>query len=249
MAIKPKSSQIWPTTHWSQVGRLGNEGIEERCQALESLVRTYLPVLRRHLLYRRHIDPGDVDDLLQEFLLSKIVKLQILQSAQEKRGRFRTFLATALDRFALNYFRGQNSQKRASIRFRSLEDAGQVIADDHRSTDLFDVAWARQVLGRAIRQLRAECFRWNQVEIWEVFRSQILNPALHGGEPAPLKHLVEKLGLESTRKVSNLLREANRMFGQSVQRVIGTYDCEEAEIQSEIRDLRRILSRGMRKTR
>jgi hypothetical protein len=214
--IKTNQSPAWPTTRWSQIGRLSSDGLEERSQAYNFVLNAYLPVLRRHLRYRRNINTGEVDDLLQEFLLSKIVKKEILQLARKERGRFRTFLATALDRFTFNYIRDQNTLKKAVVRSKPLKPEDAVF-DSRGMLDIFDAAWGRQVLGQSIRLMRSECINRKRRDLWIVFRRRLLGPILNDGTPASLSQVVEELGLKSKRQVSNLLLTANGVFGRCVK--------------------------------
>jgi len=247
MRPNPGKPQMWPSTHWSMVGRLGSDGVEERRNALTSLVQTYSPVLRRHLLFRRGIHRNHVDDVLQEFLLSKVLEKSILQLAEGGRGRFRTFLATALDRFAINYLRDQNAAKRGANRRRSIEEDDADALEEEPLPDVFDVAWARQVLGRAIRQMRLKCTQSERQDIWGVFRGRILLPSLGRAAPVPFEELVEDYRLRSAAVAWSLLITANRMFARSLRSVIGAYDHGNADVEDEINDLRKILSRGVRK--
>ena len=247
MAINASRSGLWPTTHWSQVGEAGQGGVEERCRALTSLVKVYLPVLRRHLLYRRHVDCSQVDDVLQDFLTSKILENDILRLAVEGKGRFRNFLATALNRFVVSRFRMQNAAKRRAIHHGSLEavDPGE-LASGITYSDAFDWVWARQVLGRAIRHMRVQCSKPSRRQIWGVFRGRLLLPTFHNVPPVPFKDLADDLRLDSPKVAANLLTTANQIFANSLRSVISAYDNGTADVESELCDLRQILSRPNR---
>src|SRR4051794_36682601 len=94
----------FPTTRWSLVARAGESGDAAeaaRREALGVILGRYLPALRAHLLARR-VPAGWVDDLLQGFIADKVIEYNLLGYADRGRGKFRTFLLTALDRFAAN---------------------------------------------------------------------------------------------------------------------------------------------------
>ena len=246
MPIQLRKSQIWPTTHWSLVGSASRGGAEERRQALTLLVRKYLPVLRWHLISRRHVNPGQVDDLLQEFLVSKVLEKDIIRLADQKRGRFRTFLATALDRFVINRKKYENATKRSALRYEDLDQASSNLPDrGHTPSEMIDYFWARQVLGQAIRHMRVECSRPTRVDAWKVFRGRVLSPMLRSTEPVPFAKLAEQPSIGTTTRASHLLLTANRIFARSLRTVIGAYDSE-LDIEDEIRDLRQALSKPRR---
>jgi len=235
---------VWPTTHWSLVGRAGSGTVEDRRRALSALVQIYIPVLRWHLLTRRGIRFDRVDDFLQEFLLSKILEKEILQLADRGRGNFRTFLATALDRFVINQIRDQSAAKRGGFRRGEVEEDSLPPAHTLVPGNSFDYAWARQVIGQAIRRMQRQCAANHRDDIWRVFRGRVMLPALRQAEPISYAALVEECGLESASQASNILVSANRMFVRALRQTLAVYQETESEIDDEIRDLWAAVSRG-----
>ena len=89
----------FPTTQWSLVDVVRRGDSRATRAALEELLRRYLPALRAHVVRRRHISLDDSDDLIQEFIASKILEKDLLARADRELGRFRSYLLKALDRF------------------------------------------------------------------------------------------------------------------------------------------------------
>jgi DNA-directed RNA polymerase specialized sigma24 family protein len=252
VAMELKESDLrapWPTTHWSLVGRTGAAGLEERRQAISSVLSIYSPVLRGHLISRWRIKQDRVNDVLHDFLLSKVLVDSILGLADQDRGRFRTFLARSLDNFVRNYFRDQSRKKRGGDRIESLDTVLDPM--DHASSprDAFDYAWARQVLGQAVKRMRTHCRITNRRDIWGIFRSRILRPTLSNLEPVAYAELVREFRLKSPRQAINLLKTGIRMFARSIRGVLFLYEKDERELDSEIRDLWRAVSRPQATTR
>jgi len=246
MLDKASKSQRWPTTHWSLIGGASQGSAEEQRQALTLLVKKYLPALRWHLLARRRIKQNEVDDFLQEFLLSKILLNDIIRLADARRGRFRTFLATALDRFIINKREYETAAKRSSLRRENLEEDGSIPADNGRTpSEMIDYYWGRQVLGQAIRRMRVECSDPKRADLWTVFRGRVLHPIIHNSQPIPFAELAKSPSVGSAARGSHLLETANRTFVRSLRSVIGAYDSK-AHIDDEIRDLWRALSKPRR---
>lgn len=230
-------------THWSLVGRAGIVGPEQGRQAIARILTLYAPVLRGHLLMRWHIKPHEADDVVQDFLLSKVLLANILQLAEQSRGKFRTFLASALDNFVRNRLRDENRLKRGGNRNISLENAPVLPDQDGSPPDCFDYDWARQVLGQSVRRMHAHCAKIDRADIWGVFRGRILAPNLLGRELVPYTTLVHDFNLHSPRRASNVLMTGIRMFDGMVRGVIGLYAKDEDEIEGEIRDLWKAVSR------
>jgi len=232
----------WPTTHWSLIDDAGAGGTEVRRQALTLLLKIYLPVLRSHLL-KRGTRGQNVDDLLQEFLVSRILEKNILQLADQGRGNFRSFLATALDNFLRNAHRDESAAKRLAVQANTLEDDANLPAAGATPGDSFDYAWARQVLGQAIRRMRRQCAQGHRADIWGVFKRRILLPALRNVEPTPYGELVESLHIDSATQASNLLVTAGRMFTRCLRNILSAYQVSQEDIETEIRDLWQAVSR------
>ena len=237
----------FPTTHWSLVARAGQDAAETRREALEQLLRRYLPALHAHLVHTRHVPPDEADDVVQEFVASRIIEKGLLGRADRDLGKFRTYLLVALDRFLIDLRRRQGARKR-SPGGKTLSALGD---DDHAvaappAADAFDAAWARTVINESLEQMRAECTGSGRADVWGVFEARLLAPLLHGAEPTDYEELVGRLGLASAAQASNVLMTAKRMFARIIRAVIGEYAVEEEEIESEIRELYAVLGRGQR---
>src|SRR5687768_377874 len=145
----PHAHQPFPATHWSLVEAAGKGTADDKRRALTTLLSQYLPALRSHLVFRRGRAAGDVDDLLQAFLLSKVIERDLVSRADRTRGRFRTFLLTALDRFVSNQMRDARAAKRWATTV-PLDDAMGCAHSTGPAENAFEVEWARQVLRQAI---------------------------------------------------------------------------------------------------
>src|SRR5436190_1686364 len=90
----------FPTTRWSVVRRAG-EGGTIASTALGELLGQYAGPLRTHLLLEKRLPPEQADDFLQAFISDKMIERDLSGRAVRERGRFRTFLLIALDRFVI----------------------------------------------------------------------------------------------------------------------------------------------------
>src|SRR5689334_10019220 len=104
----------FPSTHWSIVETVGREDVHGPRPALAELLRRYLPAFRAHLLKRGRVRGNEIDDLLQSFIASKFLEADLVGAADRSRGKFRTLLLTALDRFVISHHRGQYAEKRGA---------------------------------------------------------------------------------------------------------------------------------------
>jgi len=235
----------FPTTHWSLVARAGQDATETKRQALGELLTRYLPALRAHLVYGKRLSPENADDLLQEFVATKILEKELIGRADADLGKFRTFLLTALDRFFIDRFREDRARRRSpgEDRLRGLGDGAEQL-QAQQTSDAFDLAWARNVIDQTVRVMRAECETSGRADVWGVFECRLLEPMLHGVEPIAYEDLVKRFGLQSPSQASNLLMTAKRTFARVLRGVVGEYARGSEEIEAEIRELLEILARA-----
>ena len=239
------SASPFPNTSWSMVAKAGHVRSSVRRRTLEALVKQYQPALRSYLMARRRIGPHEADDLLQEFLAGKVLDQQILRQADRTRGKFRTFLMTALERFAISEHRKASAARRSPASgpvgsIESMAEVEQPVAAE--AADLFDVEWAKQAVEVAVGRMRRECEAGGRADVWGVFKARVLEPTLNGSEPVPYERLVPQLNLGSPEQASNLLTTAKRMFGRSLREVAAEYAEDDADAGDEVRRLKQILS-------
>jgi hypothetical protein len=232
-----------PQTRWSLIGRAGDAtGVQQR-EALAQLLQLYLPAMRAHLQLRRRLAADRVEDLLQGFLLNRVLEHDLIGSADASRGRFRNLLLTALDRYVFNELRAERAQKRAPKNLAAIEQAADV-ADDAQPVDhSFDLAWARLVLDQVIERMYQDCQASGRAAVWAVFEGRVIKPTLENQPPITYDQLVATWGFESPSQASNALVTANRMFARTLRSVIAAYE-QSADVDEEIADLRRILAGG-----
>jgi RNA polymerase sigma-70 factor (ECF subfamily) len=223
----------FPPTQWSLVERAAQTDPDGRRKALDALLRLYLPALRAHLRIVRRLRADDADDLLQGFVADKVVESGIVARADVTRGRFRSFLLVALDRYVVSQLRRDHAAKRmgAPARPRESQDA---VAPNGNPSDAFDTAWAREVVAEAKRRMEADCRGSGREDVWAAFAQHLAAPSVD-------------LTLDAARhskKESNLLVTAKRAFRRAVRSVIADYVRDEHEVDDEIRDLKRALARA-----
>lgn len=235
----------FPSTHWSFVDEAAQTDAEAGRKALGALVVRYLPALRAHLVLKKRIARDEAEELLLAFVASKFVEEELVAKADRQRGRFRTFLLTALDRFVANRMRDATAKKRspADGRLVPLDEHVHPAETEDSPARAFDVAWARQVISQCLGRMQEECQASDRPDIWDVFECRLLGPALDGTRPVPYEVLAKRFGFASPTQASNVLVTAKRMFERTMRAVVGEYVAGEKEIDEEIADLRRILAR------
>lgn len=239
----------FPVTRWSLVERAGHGSSVVRRQALTELINRYLPALRSHLVLRKRVPPDRADDLLQAFLSDKVLEDRLLKKAEAQRGRFRTFLLTALDHFIISEHRKATARKRSPEHLQSLgddpEELGQLgVSSEPEPSREFDVAWARQLLSEALAEMQAQCVETHRRDVWGVFEQRVLKPMLEDEPPMDYDQLCKQYDLRSVTQASNVLVTAKRMFIRVLREQIAQYEPDEDAIDEEIGELMKALGGG-----
>lgn len=148
----------FPVTRWSLVVAAAAEAEP----SLEALCRQYW-----HPVYavarRAGNDVETAKDLTQGFF-AKLLEKGWLGEADQEKGRFRTFIVTALKRYMVNEWHREHTAKRGGFAETvplDTELAERIDASEGRSHDLspdalFDRRWALALLNQAMRRLEAE---------------------------------------------------------------------------------------------
>ena len=235
-----------PPTRWSLVARAGDRNRTAWTDDLETITRLYRPVLVQHLIFNLRVSPDRAEDLVQTFLLEKLLTQNVLRQAAPEKGRFRSFIVKVFSNFAIAQLRHQQAQKGrpASPDAARLDDLPELSSGEAPLADLLDVLWAQQVLARTVDRMKEECRAKRRPMLWGVLEARLLGPIFEHSVPMPYEELVARFGLRSPSEASNLLITAKRMFVRVLSEVVRETVAHEREVEPEIRELKRILAKA-----
>ncbi len=175
---------VFATTHWSVVRAAGEVGSAESQSALESLCLAYWPCIYA-FVRRLGQDSEAARDCTQAFF-ARLLEKNWIARADRARGRFRTFLLTALKGFMADEWDRGNAQKRGGGRVMISLDAEEseagyqcAPADALMPDRLYDRHWAMAVFRQALDRLAEECSREGKQRAHEVLKGFV-----GGGGPA-----------------------------------------------------------------
>ena len=153
----PRDQQpVFHTTRWSLVIAAGSESTD----ALAELCRTYWFPAYAVARSAGH-DTEDARDLVQGFF-ARLLEKGWLESADQTRGRFRTYFLTLFRRYMANEWHRENTHKRGGrhevVRLDTAlaERLYATEQSHHRAPDaLFDRRWAISLLDAALARLES----------------------------------------------------------------------------------------------
>src|SRR5689334_3578966 len=158
----PRPPMRFATTRWSVVLAAGGPASEPARGALAVLCRTYWYPLYAYVRRRGHA-PDEAQDLTQSFFLHLLEK-HAIGLADPDRGRFRSFMLTALKNFLANEWDRSSAQKRGGGQATLSLDADfdsaerrygrEPRADALTPERLYDRRWALTLLDTVLAELR-----------------------------------------------------------------------------------------------
>ena len=232
---------VFATTHWSVVLTAGQRELPQAAAALEKLCRAYWYPLYAYVR-RRGSGPDDAQDLTQSFF-ARLLELDLLSRASPQRGRFRSFLLTALQNFLADEHDRANARKRGAgqtlISLDGLDGEARYAlepADNASPDNLFERRWATTVLEQAWTSLEVEYAAEGKADLFRELRR--FNSAQ---ESAPgYAEAAGKLGLPENT-VKSLVHRMRRRYRSLLRAEIAHTVADPAEIDEEIRYLLRVL--------
>lgn len=202
--------------------------------SLEQVCRNYWQPVRGFAL-AKGVPVADADDATQAFFAHALERMTF-ERADRARGRFRTFLLSALDRFLINYRRDAMTQKRGGGQAEvSLEDAApEALMVDGMDAARFDREWGLALMAAATQRARDELTERGRP--WEEFA-----PFMPGGSgEVSASGAAERLGISegAFRVELHRLRQSMKdAIRAEVARTVSSPD----ELEDELRHLRSVL--------
>lgn len=174
------------TTRWSLVLAAGRRSSPDASAALASLCEKYwypLYAFARRRGYAAH----DAADLTQSFFATLLEK-DYLRKADQRQGRFRSFLLTMFKRFLSKQRDRRQAQKRGGDRTILSFDAETAEArfrlepaDEQTPERAFERQWATTLLARVLEKLQQEYLEKDRGELFAACRGYLVGSGEAGG--------------------------------------------------------------------
>jgi RNA polymerase sigma factor (sigma-70 family) len=232
---------VFVTTHWSVVVTAGSGDTIGARRALEKLCQTYWYPLYAYVR-RRNFSPQDAEDLTQEFF-ARFLAHDWVANADREKGRFRTFLLSALNHFLANEWDKARAQKRGGgVRLLPLEiDTAETRYSreppDHVTPEQhFERRWALTLLDSVTRRLRIE---YEQDGKQDLFAA--LHPCLVGDRTSqPYEELAKRMSL-TEGAVKSAVHRLRQRYRQLLREEIASTVSGPGDVEEELRHLIAVL--------
>jgi hypothetical protein len=235
------------TTHWTVIEAIqAADGAQRRALLGELLENYWKPVYC--YLRRRGLDNEQAKDLTQGFFQEVVLGRELVRSADPAKGRFRTLLLTALERFGTSQLRKQTAQKRlprdrlVPLDWAEVDELPEAVRS-LTSEDSYHYAWVTTLLDALLIEVREECLHHGMELHWTLFRERVVQPILEDRSPPPLAGLCLRHGIEEATRASNMIFAVKKRFQAALRRHLRRSVTGEAEIGEEMQELVRFLDR------
>ncbi len=222
------------------------EGDEDLVRlAIARLYDIYWPPLYGYLRRRGH--PQDASgDLLQGFFVH-LLQNDTLKTIDAARGRFRSFLLTALKNFIHNEVEYANALRRApSDRLISLDVDGEERASRSATSssatpdEIYEQRWANLVLDRAVKKLERREQAAGRGRQLELLRGYVIE----GSEQPSYREIALELGI-SEQNLRVRVHRLRQRLGSNLRSEVKQTISEPANVDDELRHLLLNLSRAV----
>jgi RNA polymerase sigma factor (sigma-70 family) len=226
--------QWFASTHWSVVLSAGERDSLQASESLEKLCRTYWPPLYS-FVRRQGYRTEDAQDLTQAFF-AKLLEKNFWARADPQKGRFRSFLLTALNQYLADQRdRARTVKRGGGVPAISLdqeildEQFLQPGAQNLSAEQQFERQWASAVLSKARTRLCEECVASGKSELYDAVN-------LLGDRQEAAVTYVEmsgQLGM-SVSAIKSAVSRLRQRYGELVREEVTQTVSSPAEVDAEI---------------
>lgn len=240
------TGETFLTTHWSLIENIQSSDDRNR-DLIGLLLRRYWKPVYCYLRQKGY-DNEQAKDLTQGFFHEIVLRLNLIQRADQSKGRFRSFLLFALNQYLLNEKRRESARRNIpKDRIVSLETTEaphlpqSVIASSPE--DSYNYAWVSALLDHVLSDVKRTCFQQGMETHWCVFRERVVQPMLNNAARPSLTDVCKEHGIESEKKASNMIITVKRRFQAILKQYIRSTVASESQIDDELREIMKFLSK------
>lgn len=230
------------TTRWTLINAAADNPTADSRQALATLCQTYWPPVYA-FIRRNGYDQDQAQDLSQAFF-ALLLEKNYLGDADRRRGKFRSFLLTAVKHFLANEWDRSHAVKRGGGQFPISIDSvaaetwcAPAVIEGTTPESVFERRWALSLLDHVLGKLRAEfaaAGKASQMDSLAVFLDVDFDDAHY-------EKVAEQMGM-SVGTLRTAVHRMRRKYRQLLREEIAETVSTKEEVDEEIRFLISTLS-------
>ncbi|MEN6423895.1 MAG: hypothetical protein ABFE13_00920 [Phycisphaerales bacterium] len=234
------------TTPWSCILNAKTTNDTRRRLILNDLIESYWRPVYCYLR-RKGFDNEAAKDLSQDFFTEIVLRRNLISHADQAKGRFRTFLLVALERYVVSSLRYWGRRIRGGqANTAHLDPCDLSNLDTLTSTpdpsQVFCFAWASQLLEQVLAELKEEYCSTQRASHWEIFQARVVAPIFAEAEAPSYGELLERYPMGTESALANVVVTVKRRFRVILMRHLRNLTGSEVAAEDEFLDIARILS-------
>lgn len=234
------------TTQWTVIGKI-RSGDERKQDLIGDLLNKYWKPVYCYLRHKGY-DNEQAKDLTQSFFQEVVLGRKLIQQADRAKGRFRTFLLSALERYLKSAHRKKTAKKRIPesrmVQLAEL-DPTELPEPVHglNAIESFNYTWVSALLDQMLEEVEAKCCTDDMTVHWEIFQARVLQPIMENTDPPPLAEICDKFGIEDGTKASNMIVTVRRRFQAALKQHLRQSVSSDEQINEELRELMQFFAK------
>lgn len=237
--------QAFLTTHWSLIDGVGSDPDRQDRALIALLLEKYWKPVYCYLR-RKGYTNDKAKDLTQGFFHEAVLGRGLFEKADQSKGRFRSFLLIALNRYLINVHRAEAAQKRipknklVPLDMVATADLPQIVTK-LTPEESFNYAWVSTLLEEVLEQVENQCHEDGKTTHWHAFHDRILQPIADKTEPPAIGEICRKYGIEDEDRASNMIITVKRRFKTAMRKRLQDSVVSDAHVDGELAELRRFF--------
>jgi RNA polymerase sigma-70 factor (ECF subfamily) len=197
-------------------------------------------------LRQKGYDNEQAKDLTQGFFHEIVLRLDLIQRADQSKGRFRSFLLFALNQYLLNEKRRESARRNipkdriVSLDTTEAPSLPQSVIESNPE-DSYNYAWVSALLDHVLSDVKRTCCQQGMETHWCLFRQRVVLPMLNSSARPSLTEICQKYGIESEKKASNMIITVKRRFQAVLKKYIRSTVASESQMDDELRETMKFL--------
>jgi len=235
-------AKMFGTTCWTQIVDSKTSCQEKEQLIINDLISRYWKPVYCYLR-RKGQDNESAKDLTQGFFQEIVLGRDLIQRADKSKGKFRTFLLTALDRYAINVYEKETAQKRKPKgQLFQLDDIDMETVPETTPEESFHYAWLSELLEQVLSEVEQEYISTGKETHWKVFSARLLEPITNNSKPPSLPDICKEYDIKTETIASNMIGTVKRRLRNTLERCLKRFVTSDSDIQEEIEELLNIFS-------
>jgi DNA-directed RNA polymerase specialized sigma24 family protein len=235
---------VFLTTHWSLIEGIQSTDDKNR-SLIDLLLKRYWKPVYCYLRRKGH-NNEQAKDLTQGFFHEVVLNRDLVQRADQSKGRFRAFLLHALDQYLSHEKSKQMTQKRfpkGGFVFLDLNEPPVLPTTISELTpeDSYNYVWLSELLEQVLSEVETDCHEDGMDVHWKVFCDRIVQPTLENSKPPSLAETCRRYNIEDEKRAANMAITVKRRFQTLLRKHVRNTVSTESEVPDELQEIMQYL--------